>query len=100
MSDPVAVFDGHNDTVLRLELAARNGNPCDFAAGAEGLHIDLPRARAGGLAGGLFAMFTPSRVMRAEEHFDPRDPTNFAPVPQEKALAFTVALFARLRRLA
>ena len=99
MTEPVAVFDGHNDTVLRLELAARNGAGRDFAAGAEGLHIDLPRARAGGFAGGLFAMFTPSRIMRAEESFDPRDPANFAPVPQETALAFTLALFARLRRL-
>jgi membrane dipeptidase len=100
MSDPVPVFDGHNDTLLRLELAARSGTPCDFAGGAEGLHIDLPRARQGGFAGGLFAMFTPSRVMRAQEQFDAADPANFAPVPQEAALSFTLSLFARLRRLA
>lgn len=99
MTDPIAVFDGHNDTVLRLELAARNGGPRDFAGGAAGLHIDLPRARRGGFAGGLFAMFTPSRIMGTEDDFSPADPANFAPVPQEAALAFTTALFARMRRL-
>ena len=100
MTDLVPVFDGHNDTLLRLELAARNGTPRDFAARGEDLHIDLPRARLGGFAGGLFAMFAPSRIMRAQDEFDPRDPANFAPVPQAQALDFTLAMFARLRRLA
>lgn len=31
-----------------------------FPTGREGGHLDLPRARAGGLAGGIFAVFTPS----------------------------------------
>lgn len=104
MTDLVPVFDGHNDTLLRLELAAVNGAPRDFAGGAEGggegLHIDLARARRGGFAGGLFAMFTPSRIMRGTVEFDPADPANFAPVPQGNALGFTLAMFARLRRLA
>lgn len=99
MTDLVPVFDGHNDTVLRLELAARNGAPRDFAAEGDSLHIDLLRARRGGFAGGLFAMFAPSRVMRSGDDFDPRDPANFAPVPQQNALSFILALFARLRRL-
>lgn len=100
MTDLVPVFDGHNDTLLRLELAARNGSPRDVSTECDGLHIDLPKARRGGLAGGFFAMFTPSRIMRAQEDFDPRDPSNFAPVPQQQALSFTLAMFARLRRLA
>ena len=47
------VFDGHNDTLTRDDAD-------DFAGGRKGGHIDLPRARAGGLAGGIFAAFTPT----------------------------------------
>ena len=99
MSDIVPVFDGHNDTILKLELAARAGAPRDFAEPGETLDIDLPRARAAGFAGGLFAMFTPGRAMLSTEKFDPDDPANFRPVAQEQALAFTTAMFARMRRL-
>lgn len=57
MSD--AVFDGHNDVLLRLYLA-RNSDPTgNFLEGEEG-HITLGKARAGNLAGGLFAVFCPS----------------------------------------
>ena len=49
----IAVFDGHNDTLTRDDADR-------FASGREGGHIDLPRARAGGLAGGIFAVFTPT----------------------------------------
>jgi len=97
---PVPVFDGHNDTLLKLEIAARTGRAADFAAGAPGLDIDLPRARAAGFAGGLFALYTPSRVSDLGAPYDRDDPANFAPVAQPAALAFTLALFARLRRLA
>jgi membrane dipeptidase len=57
-SKPIPVFDGHNDTLLHLALKAP-GTEESFLSGREG-HIDLPRARAGGLAGGLFAMFVPT----------------------------------------
>jgi membrane dipeptidase len=99
MGDLVRVFDGHNDTLLKLELDARQGKARDFAAENEALDIDLPRARRGGFAGGLFAMFTPARLLRGSD-FDPRDPANFATISQEHALAFTLAMFARMRRLA
>jgi membrane dipeptidase len=45
------VFDGHNDTMTREDAA-------DFVSGRAGGHLDLPRAREGGLAGGIFALFT------------------------------------------
>ncbi len=54
----IPVFDGHNDTLLHLALKSP-GTEEDFLTGREG-HIDLPKAKAGGLAGGLFAMFVPS----------------------------------------
>jgi membrane dipeptidase len=47
----IPVFDGHNDTLTREDAA-------DFVAGRAGGHLDLPRARTGGLAGGIFAVFT------------------------------------------
>ena len=100
MTDPVPVFDGHNDTFLKLELAARRGEDRDFAGGSDAIDIDLPKARAGGFAGGLFAMFTPSRTGRPAGAFDPEDPENFKPVDQPEALTFTMAMFARMRRLA
>jgi membrane dipeptidase len=60
----IPVFDGHNDSLLRLHQAAARGEPADFLArGTEG-HLDLPRAREGGFAGGFFAAFVPSRGKR------------------------------------
>lgn len=49
----VASFDGHNDSLTapnhgRLELGGGDG------------HIDLPRMRAGGMRGGIFAVFPKS----------------------------------------
>ncbi len=59
------IFDGHNDTLLRLYLA-EPGERGFFERSMQG-HIDLPRARAGGLSGGLFAAFVP-------EHSSTRGP--------------------------
>ena len=53
-----AIFDGHNDALLRLWRAGDDAG-ASFIAGGAGGQIDLPRARAGWMVGGLFAMFTP-----------------------------------------
>ncbi len=60
-SVPIPIFDGHNDTLLDLHLPKLRGETTRsfFEASDQG-HIDLPRARAGGLGGGFFAIFTPS----------------------------------------
>ena len=50
----IPIFDGHNDTLLGLD----RGDRSFFERSDEG-HVDLPRARAGGLAGGFFAVFVP-----------------------------------------
>lgn len=57
-----AVFDGHNDVLLRLWQNEKKGGDAvaEFTNGTEKGHIDLPRARAGGLAGGLCAIYIPS----------------------------------------
>jgi membrane dipeptidase len=49
----VAVFDGHNDVLTAEDHEG-------LALGRAGGHIDLPRMRAGGMRGGIFAVFTPS----------------------------------------
>lgn len=55
----IPVFDGHNDLLLRMHEAP--GRRAAIWSGAEGGgHLDLPRMRAGGLAGGFFAIFIPS----------------------------------------
>jgi membrane dipeptidase len=95
----VPVFDGHNDTILKLVRAARKGEAMDFAGGAEALDIDLPRARASGFAGGFFAMFTPAMENGEFVRFDRTDHRRYATVPRAEALDFTLAMFARLRRL-
>jgi membrane dipeptidase len=57
-----SVLDGHDDALLRLwsdeddPVAAFR----DSRDGRDGGHVDLPRAREGGLAAGLFAAFAPS----------------------------------------
>lgn len=56
------IFDGHNDVLLNLHLPAR-GSGRDFFVESEQGHIDLPRARRGGFAGGFFAVFVPSPKM-------------------------------------
>ncbi|HUS69890.1 MAG TPA: dipeptidase [Anaerolineae bacterium] len=53
------VFDGHNDTLIDL-YAPEEGEECSFFERSEKGHIDLPRAREGGLIGGLFGIFTPA----------------------------------------
>ncbi|MCB9994086.1 MAG: membrane dipeptidase [Hyphomicrobiaceae bacterium] len=50
-------FDGHNDLLLRLTVADRPAT--DFLDGDGKGHIDLPRAKAGGMVGGHYAMFSP-----------------------------------------
>ena len=57
-----SVFDGHNDVLLRLWHHARDGaDPiAEFKDGISSGHIDAPRAKAGGLAGGLCAIYIPS----------------------------------------
>jgi membrane dipeptidase len=58
LTNTLPIFVGHNDTLLDLYLPERSGGRTFFTRSDEG-HIDLPRAREGGLAGGFFAIFVP-----------------------------------------
>ena len=74
------VFDGHNDALTREDHDR-------LVEGREGGHLDLPRMRAGGMRGGIFAVFTPSPE-------GTRDP-----VAQTQAAAFASAAAGRLLAL-
>lgn len=56
------VFDGHNDVLLRLWRTMKaGGDPAaEFIHGTSQGHIDAPRAKKGGLAGGFCAIYVPS----------------------------------------
>jgi membrane dipeptidase len=60
MTKPTPIFDGHNDVLLRLYKSASGDPVSDFLEGEEAGHIDLKKARAGSLVGGLFALYSPS----------------------------------------
>jgi membrane dipeptidase len=57
---PVPFFDGHNDVLLRLWKRKGDDAPRAFLDGEGKGQLDLPMARQGGFAGGLFAIFVPS----------------------------------------
>jgi membrane dipeptidase len=56
----IPIFDGHNDVLLRLHRHAGADAITAFLKGGDKGHLDLPKARKGGFAGGLFAIFVPS----------------------------------------
>lgn len=99
------VFDGHNDTLLNLYLAAapdkvklfREGSPSDW-------HIDLPRAKKGGFVGGMFAIFAPGQDDNfdvSEENAKPplfNEPLS-PPIPMEHARTATFAMVSILFQL-
>jgi len=88
-SSIIPVFDGHNDVLLRLRRDGLNSVNA-FLNGEAAGHIDLPRARRGGLAGGLCAVFIPSPDQ-------PRDGNGDFPAPsQPQALNETLAMFRLL----
>jgi len=97
----VPIFDGHNDALLRLHSNEDEG-PKSFIAGGERGHLDLPRAKAGGFAGGMFACFTPSpkgakqKILRTSGGYEEA----FPPTPDiALAARTTLALAADLFRI-
>lgn len=60
------IFDGHNDTVLHLIPQDADTRRNFFERSTAG-HIDLPRAKEGGFAGGFFAMFVPNEAQSMEK---------------------------------
>jgi membrane dipeptidase len=104
----IPVFDGHNDTLTNI----RNAGPEKrriFLERSEIGHIDLPRAREGGLAGGFFAIFTASADWtKTEGPLTDEEGTIVeggwsvalpAKLPRRKALTYTVSVMSDLFRI-
>jgi len=70
------VFDGHNDVLLRLWLRGGSDAVASFMNGNGKGQLDLPRARAGGFAGGMFAIFVPSPQRPKPDNAAPKDVTD------------------------
>jgi membrane dipeptidase len=93
-----AVFDGHNDALGKLQEA---GDPAErLLTGLPERHIDLPRARAGGLAGGLFAVNAPSPPGEVTATETTWQMSYVHPVEHPEAAAFTLGALGRAHALA
>jgi len=89
---PVPVFDGHNDALTREDHS-------EIVQGRSGGHLDLPRMRAGGIRGAIFAAFTPSDGTARKPV--PRDDgvMEFAPAPRVDRRVATAHAARVARRL-
>ena len=90
----LAIFDGHNDALTRDDHG-------DIATGRPDGHLDLPRMRAAGLRGGIFAIHTSSPgpkappVQREDGAFESEPP----PVDHVVAAAHATETAGRLLAL-
>ena len=101
------VFDGHNDVLLSVYGGYPGADQRSFFVRGENGHLDLPRAREGGFAGGFFAVWvTPDLAsrrpaLRPDPDADPEDEWRVLPPPigQTFALRMAMSLTATLFRL-
>src|SRR6516162_2988096 len=78
---PMPVIDGHNDVLLSVYRPEEGKERLFFTRSEEG-HLDLPRAREGGFAGGFFAVFiAPPRAEEPEDAPTRTRPTNSLELP-------------------
>lgn len=97
-----AVFDGHNDVLLKLYRAGGLAAAQTFLTGRDG-HIDIARARAGGFGGGFFAVYIPSAIDLDEKTHLMQQAAYDLPLPEpidwEDALPVALTQAAILFRL-
>lgn len=104
ITNTLPILVGHNDTLLDLYLPERSGERTFFTRSNKG-HIDLPRAREGGLGGGFFAVFVPpdptqpqltesdSDLIITERGYEmPMSPALDLPYAQQVTIAITASL--------
>ena len=96
---PVPIFDGHNDVLFRLYRRGGTDAPQAFLAGEGKGQLDLPMARQGGFAGGLFAIFVPSGKGASGRGSNPPAQGTGNTVPPEPAVALTAAQATVFRML-
>jgi membrane dipeptidase len=98
MAKQVPVFDGHNDVLTRLYRSTRPDPVKDFLDGEEAGHIDLKKAKAGSLAGGFFALYSPSSAKPRPPGTQP-SPNLPPPMPMDEARHSIVGELAILLRI-
>lgn len=102
MTSPrVPIFDGHNDVLLRLYRRGGADAPRAFLEGEAKGQLDLPMARAGGFAGGLFAIFVPSRngATGPNGGTPTQDAASGAPLPSLELTPAQTAVFSMVSLL-
>ena len=84
----IPVFDGHNDFLLRL-LRSPDRRDEIWLTGEDKGHLDLPRMRKGGFAGGFFAIYisSPSDDSAPDKDEVMDHPPYALPLPEPVALA-------------
>ena len=87
------IIDGHNDTLLHLSMPREDGPPASFFDRGQEGHLDLPRARVGRFASGMFAVFVRPEGGHPELGSTPQ------PVEQRYALATAIKMVATLYRV-
>ena len=100
MTGKIPVFDGHNDVLLRLWMKKEGDPVADFITGDGKGHLDLPRMKTGGMAGGFFAIFVPNPDDTHPDD-DNLTPPPAGPVAMSQALTKTLemaSLFYRIER--
>lgn len=95
----IPVFDGHNDFIQRVVAAGTDGADIWLHGDGTG-HLDLARARAGGLIGGFFAMWIPSPAGLNDAHaiHAMENPPFALPLPDQ--IVHDVALAHAFRQVA
>jgi membrane dipeptidase len=96
---PMPVIDGHNDVLLSL-YKPEEGKERSFFTRSEAGHLDLPRAREGGFAGGFFAVFIPPPAEETPDATPRTGPANSLDLPppldlgyaQHEAISLTAGL--------
>ncbi|EFO80496.1 Membrane dipeptidase [Oscillochloris trichoides DG-6] len=81
------IFDGHNDTLFELYLPEA-GKERSFFIQSDVGHLDLPRARAGGLGGGFFAVYLASPPS-ADQPERPAEGPFCMPLPEALDLGYS-----------
>jgi membrane dipeptidase len=98
---PMPVIDGHNDVLLSVYKPEEGKERSFFTRSEEG-HLDLPRAREGGFAGGFFAVFIPPPPEEAKTYAG-TGPVNSLDLPPALDLGYAqreaMGLVAGLLRL-
>ncbi|HXM57988.1 MAG TPA: dipeptidase [Candidatus Dormibacteraeota bacterium] len=99
------IFDGHNDVLLALYGGQRASDRRSFFERGKTGHLDLPRAREGGFAGGFFAVYVTAdpASRRPSLRTAPSEEEEWSvlppPVDQPFALRLAMSLTATLFRL-